>query len=353
MVPKEARSDSQGFCDDRASARAEFSKRQPIARRISHGKDNALLDGHDAQVALAKTKAEARARARAAQERDSRARTDPRKRRRSKSRKRRREEAFKARGALIDRRSKSHVARYAQKLRELGQWDAAPQRVPAFVWRRAQLIQADPSGYAARVFLATLPPAVARRIWSVALEPAPYAPSREREDRELFKPSGAPLKGHPARWERPGRRYVIHPAAIRTIAAGCVLWHLGVPTRHKGFGRVVRGFPRRMIAALLQDPASGHRPAITTLYGHRRGVPGAVRALEGKLFYVNQPPGDKVRPCDRGPSGHAFNVYWIYPWLLREGSAPSKREQLAAEQAEGILRELDLTKATGPPEATT
>lgn len=345
MVPEPVREQAQELCDERAAARREFSKRKQTAARVDWSRrgEKVELQHHDIDVAERTDRAQQVA-AEVSREQYLRGVRKPR----GSSKRSERREKFAKRGERIGRREKAHVLRYQQKLRELGQWDAAPLSVPAFVHRRAQLIMADPTGHTARVFLATLPPAVARRTRRCALEPTPYRPRRVAEGRTLYEPSGAPLSGRASLWQQPGRRFWEHPAAIRAAASACVLWHLRRPTKRRGFAAVTRGIPRALVAALLQDPKSGHRPAVTTLYGHSRGVAGAVRSLEGALFQINQPPGDRVRPCDRGPSGHAFNVYWFFPWV---GTPQTEVEAADSEAAAGILAELGLdTSATGPPQ---
>lgn len=269
------------------------------------------------------------------------------------SRRSKKRRLFKERGRKLRKRMEKHIDRYAARLRELGQDDAAPIPVPPHVWRAGQLIMADPSGRCARVALAALPPAIARRARKGALSPEPYHPKREREGRQLKTPTHDKLHGSPRYWKEPGVRRWDHPAAIRTICAVVVLFKLARRTRSRsGFKRVVRGIPRKMLCKLLADPFSGAAPCINTLFGNKDDTPGDVVALaQAKVFHINQPPGSKVEPCDKGPSGFAFNNYWFYPWLPKMGPPTTPEdEELAELAASGLRLELGVEAGPDPPD---
>jgi hypothetical protein len=330
-LPAEHREAVTKKLDDDWADREVFEDKQEVAAQID--KDRAVrvtterLQRHERDLAAA------------------------RRRPRGRSRRTVRQKKFADRKRKLYKRMRAHIEKYAAKLRALGQNDADPIPVPPEVWRAGQLIMADPTGDCGRIALAGLPPAIARRTRNAALHPKPYHPSRKREGRTLRVPQRTTLEGRRRYWSAPGTRTWDHPAAIRTIAAAVVLFKLGHRTRRSGFKRVVRGIPRRMICALLADPNTGARPSLSTVYGNKDGTPGDVRALaEAGLILIDQPPGAKVEPCDRGPSGFAFNTYWFYPWLPREPHDPDDDEpdEIAELAAAGLRIELGLETPAGP-----
>lgn len=280
------------------------------------------------------------------------------KRGRRPSRRQRKADAFRERGERLHRRMVEHVQSYAQKLRQNGQHDADPEPIPPAVHRIAELIMADPTCHTGRIQLAQLPRAQARQVMRAALHPEPYQAKRKQEGRELRTPKQSKLDGHRKHWIAAGARRWTHPAAIRTIAIGCAAWRLSKRTRRKGFSRVIRGVPRKMFCALAQDHDTGVRPSTSTLYGNLDGVPGAVRALaESGFFLTDQPPGGKVKPRDRGPSGYAFNCYWIRPYGIGpDDPDPDEPDEMDTDEMDRLAGAgLSLSEAMGraPPIAAT
>ena len=140
--------------------------------------------------------------------------------------------------------------------------------------------------------------------------------------------------------------------AIRTAALGLALYHLRKRTTRRGFVHVVRGIPRKMFCALAAEGLAGTKPGLSSLFGNMDEVPGAMRALEGSGFIrIQQPPGAKVAACDRGPSGFAFNTYWIYGSRAKEGDEDEPTDDAQAEVPRmrdvSLRRELGLERA--PP----
>jgi hypothetical protein len=82
---------------------------------------------------------------------------------------------------------------------------------------------------------------------------------------------------------------------------------------------VLAGVSRGVIAALLPNPSTGqaysvsHIAATSNDAGRRRPNDcGALRALHRSgAFYAMQPDAADVTPALVGPSGYAFNVYWV------------------------------------------
>ena len=346
FAPKEHREYVRQEVAKTEAAKAEFEKKRPQAATMQslEGDTGDDLAMHDAAVRAAAAERERnKAAARAKREREQA-------RSKGGSRRRRRADAWAERGRKLHKRMVDHQAKYAAKLRQFGQHDAAPIPVTPLVWGVTQAIMSDPTGHNARIKLASLPPIEARRIMRAALMPRPYQPKRQREGRTLRKVTKLHLHGPAKWWVRPGLRRWCHPMAIRTIALGVGLWHLRRRTSRRGFSSVVRGMPRRMMCAIATDALSGERPCINTLYGNLAEVPGAVRALEAAgALQCRQPPGAKVSACDRGPSGYAFNVYW---WFRpgREAREPLDDEEAEVSAMRESLR-TDLGLGRAPPEA--
>jgi hypothetical protein len=216
-----------------------------------------------------------------------------------------RRKAFDARGKAMLRAMRVHVESYRERLKSLGQADADPVGVHPRVHRIGQLLAADPSGRSHLVALCMMPRALAQRILSSCTRIDPVGESAEL-------PTGAPSAKR--YWRRPGRRSLRHPASLRSVGIGVLLWAQSASTKRRGFSRVVRGLSRPLICKLLAEPEHGFGPSVGAVYGTAgSGMPGAVPLLKARgVLSVDQPPGDKVSACDRGPSGHAFNVYWFY-----------------------------------------
>lgn len=354
MVPKEFRDEVVAEVAPAQAASEQNKVVQRQAKRVDsmrakHGRDPyaEAMGADDSDRVSAQLKAD--------QQREEERKDAARREKRGfspKTRRQRKADAWKARGDRLRRRMKRHIDKYTQKLKSLGQADADPQPISPDVHRIGELVLSDPDAHMARIHLAQLPPVVARRVIRAALRPTPYKGKRKKRGRELREPHQKTLDGNRLHWERPGRRRWTHPAAIRTIAIGCMLWRLSTRTKHKGFSRVVRGVPRGMVAALLQDPNTGVRPSVGALFGNLKGVPGIMRALEqAGFFQSNQPPGSEVSARDRGPSGYAFNVYWFPPFAPPRGEEPpfEEDEEIGRLAGAGLTLPEAMGQAPPPP----
>jgi len=346
MVPKAVREETERSVGESEAAKAGFRKKQRESSRMRQldGDTGADLVQHDEMMAAGRRAAARKRQQQDIAEAQARKRKPPRKRGPvgGSSRRRKKADAWSERGEKLHRRMQKHLDHYQGRLRQLGQDDASPVGVPPLVWGTVQAIMADPTGHTARIKLASLPSAPARKIIRAALRPDPYQARREREGRELRKSEKSQLGGPRRWWQSPGVRRWTHPAAIRTAALGIALWHMRKRSARRGFGSVVRGIPRGMLCAMAADGLTGVRPSISALFGNMDEVPGAVRALaEAGLLQIQQPPGAKVKSCDRGPSGYAFNTYWFYAQGSAEGDESDEETEV------GVLRETSLRVELG------
>jgi hypothetical protein len=229
------------------------------------------------------------------------------------------------------KRDEDRDRRYLQRLERrlqgaYGQPDArlpAPVLIPAHVWRAASQIVADASGRAAAYHLGHHPNQIAcQMIRRAALCRLPAGENKFT-------------------WS--------HPRARAIAALGVAMLSIAAPTRRLGpWNRIIRGIPRGAFAALLRDPFSGRRPAISTLAGrYRTGDDTAVGYMvalqtEG-LFYSQQLPPSAADPCElMGPSGFATARYWMV-------SADPLRRVTAEERfraLELLQTELEVRRAT-------
>lgn len=105
-------------------------------------------------------------------------------------------------------------------------------------------------------------------------------------------------------WQE-GMRLQSHPGAIRVLQCAVFLWLCKTRTRRRGYSYAVHGFGRGVFGSICQCAKDG-------LTGHTDGMPGALLALAKAGFIeYGAPPAEKVSSLDRGPSGHAYNVYWF------------------------------------------
>jgi hypothetical protein len=349
FAPADMREHVQAEVERSTKVRDDNDRKRRVAARAGGSHEAAeALKADNAAYRAAKTASEQELK------RKEKAAADAELRKPRKSRRRRKADAFAERGKRLRERMERHLVEYKDKLRAAGQADADPIGVPVFVHALTQAIMADPTGHTARIKLASIPPRVARKIIAAALSPRPYRGHRERRDRTLREVRKLHLHGPARWWQRPGLRRWTHPAAIRTVAVALALFHMRRRTNRKGFVHVVRGMPRRMFCQLAADGLTGVPPGLSALFGNMDEVPGAMRALEGAgLIRIQQPPGLKVEPCDRGPSGFAFNTYWFYGSKAKDGD---EDEPTDAEQAEvarmrdvSLRHELGLSRA--PPKA--
>ncbi len=142
-----------------------------------------------------------------------------------------------------------------------------------------------------------------------AYNPRGYTPNRNvctggRSEQEQFAFDGRKLEGTPAQW-CDGERAEDHPGAIRVLCCAAFLWLSKVTTRRRGYSHKVRGFGRGVFGAFCRVG----KDAIT---GHTRGMPGALVALrEVGFVQYGAPPSECVAEVDRGPTGHAYNIFWF------------------------------------------
>ena len=153
-------------------------------------------------------------------------------------------------------------------------------------------------------------------VLQAAMYPEGYTPTRDPRGKVVDSPramqrryqyDGRQLGGgaaHAGLWVD-GHRDINHPAAVRVICCAVFLWM--AKTRRAGSGGWVHGFGRGLFASMCRCDDSA-------IFGHEDGMPGAMLALRAAGFvdYI-QPDSDTVRDIDRGPSGHAYNMFWFPP----------------------------------------
>lgn len=181
-----------------------------------------------------------------------------------------------------------------------GQRDAAPRGIPLAAYRASQLMRDGTAAVrekATRVFLAQLPRDYRAKVIKAATRPEPHAPGGRAPERTELEPQ--------SKDSRRGRL---------TLQLGILLYMVSEGTKRRGYDRVARGLGRGVYANMLKDYQSGQNASLSTLFGGdpRRDVPAIAKALEqaGAIHY-HQPPSYKAAASDRGPSGFAYNVYWI------------------------------------------
>ncbi len=164
----------------------------------------------------------------------------------------------------------------------------------------------------------SLPKARLAQVLQAAYRPKGYTPRRnvyggQRSEQQPYRYDGREFGRRKLKDERvidrpgweDGQREVSHPGAIKVIQCAVFLWLSKSRTRRTGYTYVVRGFGRGVLTSICQCGTDA-------LVGHTDGMPGALRALEASGFLqYGQPPAEKVTERDRGPSGHAYNVYWF------------------------------------------
>lgn len=201
-----------------------------------------------------------------------------------------------ARLERAQRRGERHLARVRERLVERGIVIERPAVIPVAVWSMASDVLADPSGRAARIWLARY----AKRF--------PHAVGAVR------MAALVPL-------EQGGAVYLWSDERTRRIVAlGLSLLSLATSTRRKGrYRHLVCGVARGAFRALLRNPFSGEQPSMSAIAGvHRRGASlqsgqlGYLRALESAGFCYRQQVYAQRESCEIGfPSGHPPNRYWL------------------------------------------
>lgn len=160
-------------------------------------------------------------------------------------------------------------------------------RIPARTWSMAAAVVADRSGRTAGSALGTLPLAL-----------------RHRARAELGD---------------------LRPLLARYRAALLVALHqLSRPSRARRRGkRVVCGFSRGALAALLRAPGDGERLSVSRVYGRAMNAQPILPWLADRGLLEREQPGKKARGVPRGPSGYALGLYYL------DGDAEQLAPQLA------------------------
>lgn len=145
------------------------------------------------------------------------------------------------------------------------------------------------------------------QVIAAAYSPEGYTPRRDvctgkRDAQHRYTFDGRTLSGK--QWAD-GERDEGHPGAIRVLQCAAFLWLAKGRTSRRGYSYKVRGFGRGVFETMC-------RCSTDAITGHTRGMPGALRALAQSGFIeYGQPPSEKVGPLDRGPTGHAYLVFWF------------------------------------------
>lgn len=110
-------------------------------------------------------------------------------------------------------------------------------------------------------------------------------------------------------------------------------------------GRVVDGYARGALCALLRSPATGDRLSVSRVYGSAiNGAPIVPWLAERDLLRREQ-PGRGARGVVRGPSGYALGVYYLDGDALedhaRAESRPARRTRAPLVLAELLERPPD------------
>jgi hypothetical protein len=160
-------------------------------------------------------------------------------------------------------------------------------RIPGRTWSMAAAVVADRSGRTAGSALGTLPLAL-----------------RHRARAELGD---------------------LRPLLARYRAALLVALHqLSRPSRARRRGRrVVSGFSRGALAALLRAPANGERLSVSRVYGRNMNARPILPWLADRGLLAREQPGRGARGVPRGPSGYALGLYYL------DGDAEQFAPQLA------------------------
>ena len=174
-------------------------------------------------------------------------------------------------------------------------------RIPARVWALASAVVRDTSGRTASTALSTLP-----------LE------LRHRAQRELAGTA-----------RELATRYRV--ALLVALSA------LARPHRSRRRpGRVVSGFARGAVAALVRSPATGEALSVSRVFGRRFNAHEPLLPwLHDRGLLRREQPGLGARGVVRGPSGYALGLYYLDgPALELEAPAPSSRRRSSS----GFLR---------------
>ena len=148
-------------------------------------------------------------------------------------------------------------------------------RIPGRTWSMAASVVADRSGRTAGSALGTLPLAL-----------------RHRALAEIGN---------------------LRPLLARYRAALLVALHqLSRPSRaRRRQKRVVAGFSRGALAALLRAPGDGKRLSVSRVYGRAMNAQPILPWLADRGLLAREQPGRGARGVPRGPSGYALALYYL------------------------------------------
>lgn len=126
-----------------------------------------------------------------------------------------------------------------------------------------------------------------------------------------------------------------HITARLLVAFAWATWRMSIRARRRGYARKVEGIPRGLWCSLAMNAQSGERYSVGRLFGTDTNAgPGIMVQLErAGLFLKLQTPAYKAPARLKGPSGHAFNVYWIpttAPVAVDPDDVPPPRAPAAA-----------------------
>jgi len=119
----------------------------------------------------------------------------------------------------------------------------------------------------------------------------------------------------------------LRPLLARYRAALLVALHqLSRPSRaRRRQKRVVAGFSRGALAALLRAPGDGKRLSVSRVYGRAMNAQPILPWLADRGLLAREQPGRGARGVPRGPSGYALALYY----LDGDGDAEQLAPQLA------------------------
>jgi hypothetical protein len=182
---------------------------------------------------------------------------------------------------------------------------------------------------------------------SLAELPAVYAHRVRRAARGVAREAG-----REGGWSEAARELGDIRARL-VVAAGVVLYHLGQPTRRRGYARVVDGYTREMLAQLFHDPRTNEPYSVSYLFGTKFRPDSEwwdcgpfVALAHTKTILKVQPPADEVPKRYVGPSGHAFNEYWLSALAC---SADVPEDERDGDAGQGAAAPEQPTPGPAPP----
>lgn len=155
----------------------------------------------------------------------------------------------------------------------------------------------------------TPPPSIPRRIWIGAQAISQSGSTARHALAELPREYAARLR-HAIRSS--GETHG-HITARLLVAYGWTVYRLSTESRRRGYARRVEGIPRGLFAAIVRNTQTGERYSVARLFGTttNAGAGIFVQLERAGAFLKLQTPAHRAPARLKGPSGHAFNVYWI------------------------------------------